>query len=75
MIKSTKCCLFCFEKTVKFISNYSYVYIALQVARRAPRPPTVHVARRWRTRHFWRAARLPPLRQPLPAQAQPAPTF
>eukprot|EP00966_Prymnesium_polylepis_P185525 4300405-Prymnesium_polylepis.2 len=30
IIKSTKCCLYCFEKTVKFITNYCWVYVALQ---------------------------------------------
>ena len=31
-IKCLKCCLYCFEKTIKFITDYCYVYVALQVA-------------------------------------------
>jgi len=29
-MKVTKCCLWCFEKTVKFITNYCYIYTAMQ---------------------------------------------
>ena len=30
LIKCTQCCLWCFEKTIKFITNYCYIYVALQ---------------------------------------------
>lgn len=29
-IKCVKCCLYCFEKSLKFITNYCYIYVALQ---------------------------------------------
>merc|ERR1719217_1724591 len=29
-IKCAQVCLYCFEKTVKFITNYCYIYIAMQ---------------------------------------------
>ena len=29
-IKCVKCCLWCFEKTVKFITDYCYIYVAMQ---------------------------------------------
>ena len=29
-IKCVQCCLWCFEKTVKFITNYCYIYVAMQ---------------------------------------------
>ena len=29
-IKGIQCCLYCFEKTVKFITNYCYIYVAMQ---------------------------------------------
>merc|ERR1711998_442199 len=30
IIKCTKCCMYCLEKTVKFITDYCYIYVALQ---------------------------------------------
>ena len=32
LIKCTQCCMWCLEKTIKFITNYCYIYIALQGA-------------------------------------------
>ena len=29
-MKGVQCCMWCFEKTVKFISNYCYIYVAMQ---------------------------------------------
>merc|ERR1711959_729042 len=29
-IKCMKCCLFCLEKCLKFITNYCYIYVAMQ---------------------------------------------
>jgi len=31
-IKCTQCCMWCFEKTIKFITNYCYIYVAMQGA-------------------------------------------
>merc|ERR1712182_197074 len=30
IIKCTQCCMYCLEKTIKFITNYAYIYVALQ---------------------------------------------
>jgi len=30
IIKCTQCCLWCLEKTIKFITNYCYIYVAMQ---------------------------------------------
>jgi len=30
VIKCTKCCLWCFEKTVRFVTGYGFVYVALE---------------------------------------------
>ena len=29
-LKAVQCCLWCLEKTVKFITNYCYIYVAMQ---------------------------------------------
>jgi len=30
IIKCTQCCMYCLEKTIKFITGYAYIYVALQ---------------------------------------------
>ena len=32
LIKCTQCCMWCLEKTIKFITNYCYIYVAMQGA-------------------------------------------
>merc|ERR1712039_925872 len=30
LMKCVACCMYCLEKTLKFITNYCYIYVALQ---------------------------------------------
>ena len=32
LIKCTQCCMWCLEKTIKFITNYCYIYVGMQGA-------------------------------------------
>lgn len=42
-LKAVQCCMWCLEKTVKFITNYCYIYVAMQVEA-SPRPRSCELA-------------------------------